>query len=72
MKARIETEVHVVLLQDADGKWFWAVVVDRCGSDEGPDLIGRYPNSMAARDAAWLTAQRLGGTVVYPRRKERS
>jgi hypothetical protein len=51
------------------GKYLWAVVVDR--GDDAPDVIGPYANSADAKDAAYLIAQQLGGTMVYPKRVRR-
>jgi hypothetical protein len=66
----MNVEVHVLLLQESNGKWFWACVIDR-GDDNGPDIVSRHVNSMAAKDAAWTLAQQLGGTVVYGGGKRR-
>jgi hypothetical protein len=55
--------VATLLLQEKDGRYFWAVVWDRDG-DEAIELVGRdYPDVHEARDAAYRFAQEHGAAI---------
>jgi hypothetical protein len=63
-------EFRARLLQDSNG-YFYAVVANVAGSDVCL-VFGRYTNSADAKDAAYLAAQRFGGTMVYLGKGRRS